>query len=311
MRNVTKLLLLACTALITVFTSCQAIAANSGQSLSSDTVWIRLIPGAPFEDGNGLRTAELTLDFSKAIAGLETGIDEAELAEIFTFELVDAEGTVKSAEMKATAVRKYAEAFYLLTVGNIPADGGIAKLTVKRSGIAPPFRLWALDGGEADEFVSLDPNGGIYDGGAPAECKIFALGEGFTLPDPSGSGFDWSDALPLIPKPSHPARAFIDWTTEADGGGTSYSAGAAITEALTLYAQWTPVWTVSFALNGGAGDIPAAETVVAGALAEFSLPDDSGITAPNEHWLAFLGWDSRADGNGTNYNAGANYTPDA
>jgi hypothetical protein len=63
-------------------------------------------------------------------------------------------------------------------------------------------------------------------------------------------------------------------------------------------------YTVTFDANGGSGITPATQTVVAG----------SSITLPSEGSLSrgsytFGGWNTNSSGMGTNYGAGASYTP--
>lgn len=100
---------------------------------------------------------------------------------------------------------------------------------------------------------------------------------------------------------------FVKWNTKADGTGTSYNAGATYTgnAALTLYAIWQIVtYTVSYNANGGSG-APAAQTKTYGVNLTLSstIPTRSGYT--------FLRWNTKADGTGTNYGAGASYTANA
>jgi len=95
---------------------------------------------------------------------------------------------------------------------------------------------------------------------------------------------------------------FSGWNTAANGGGTSYAVGASVLNVvanITLYAIWTPAWTISFNANGGTGSMTAA-TVVNG----------SGYTIPANtfNWTnhAFMRWDTSPAGTGTSYAAGAN-----
>ncbi|MDR2702302.1 MAG: SUMF1/EgtB/PvdO family nonheme iron enzyme [Spirochaetaceae bacterium] len=62
--------------------------------------------------------------------------------------------------------------------------------------------------------------------------------------------------------------------------------------------------TVTYHINGGTGPAPAAQKVKAGE--SVTLPGGSGLTKSG---CAFGGWNTRADGTGTNYNAGSSYTP--
>jgi hypothetical protein len=318
MRNVTKVVLLACTALTALaLASCEVIASTAGQDLSGDTgtEWVSLTPTKPDFGDDGTGTAKLTLVFNKAIAGLTGDLDAAALAELFTFECdypVDFTEELK-AEKVSESAGAGAGAVYTLTVGNIPATGGIALVTINKTDITPPSRAWSLNGDilpdEPDPsagLILLNPNGGI-NSGVPAVGKLIGVGTGYVLPNPNGSGFEWQDAIPSITQPAPAARSFVNWNTKADGAGTPYEVGTTITEGITLYAQWTPVWTVNFRLNGGTGTVPAAQTVAAGAGTAFNLPGGSGISAPAHN--IFWYWDTQADGVGTRYDTGTSYQP--
>ena len=76
---------------------------------------------------------------------------------------------------------------------------------------------------------------------------------------------------------------FKNWNTVAGGTGTSYSAGASYTAeaSATLYAQWNS----------------------SSATASVTLP------TPTRTGWTFQNWNTKSDGTGTTYDAGASYTP--
>ena len=97
---------------------------------------------------------------------------------------------------------------------------------------------------------------------------------------------------------------FAGWNTLANGTGTDYAAGATnqtFTGDTTLYAKWT--YTVTYNINGGSGTTPAVQTVNAGS--SVTLAAGTGISRTN---YTFGGWNTLADGTGTNYTAGASQT---
>jgi len=104
---------------------------------------------------------------------------------------------------------------------------------------------------------------------------------------------------------------FGGWNTRSDGTGANYYAGAsyALLANITLYAKWDAVtianYTITFNANGGSGTPPNARTIVGGS--STTLPDANGMTKPH---FTFGGWNTNLWGNGTNYSAGASYTPD-
>jgi len=101
--------------------------------------------------------------------------------------------------------------------------------------------------------------------------------------------------------------AFSGWNTSAEGTGTNYDPGISFTvnANITFYAKWTiNAYTVSFNLNNGSGTAPSSQTASVGS--SITLPGGSGITRSG---YVFGGWNTSTDGTGTNYNAGASYTP--
>lgn len=130
---------------------------------------------------------------------------------------------------------------------------------------------------------------------------------------------------PLAPT----GKVFDNWNTKQDGTGTKYAAGAEFvvdkaTKDVTLYAQWrdagvTPgnpddpdnpnppatEWTatVKYNVNGGTGSITDATSKSTAATATIKLSDGTGISKDGNK---FGGWNTKADGSGTSYAAGAN-----
>ena len=108
---------------------------------------------------------------------------------------------------------------------------------------------------------------------------------------------------------------FTGWNTAANGSGTSYADGASYTATadVTLYAQWeqnpvTPAeYVVTLNLNGGAFN-PAGQsdalTVSAGE--SVTLPAASQVILLNRILTA---WNTAANGSGTSYQPGADFTP--
>ncbi len=104
---------------------------------------------------------------------------------------------------------------------------------------------------------------------------------------------------------------FNGWNTAGDGTGTSIAAGATYTPTAntTLFAKWTsiPTYTVTFDANGAtSGAAPAA---VSGILTTTVLPGNTGSMALASR--VFGGWNTLANGSGTNYAAGSTYTATA
>ncbi|XID93408.1 InlB B-repeat-containing protein [Paenibacillaceae bacterium WGS1546] len=100
--------------------------------------------------------------------------------------------------------------------------------------------------------------------------------------------------------------SFAGWNTAADGSGTNYAEGDALTigtDDVTLYAKWTPNrYTLHYAGNGHeGGDAPASGDYDYGTIV--SVSDNTGQLTKTGH--TFAGWNTEADGSGTHYAAGA------
>lgn len=88
-------------------------------------------------------------------------------------------------------------------------------------------------------------------------------------------------------------------------GYTSSSAGGWIQSALDIYWYPTlPTYAVSYNANGGSG-APAAQTKTWGTTLKLSS------TVPTRTGYTFGGWNTKADGTGTTYQKGGNYTANA
>jgi uncharacterized repeat protein (TIGR02543 family) len=116
--------------------------------------------------------------------------------------------------------------------------------------------------------------------------------------------------LPGVESLTYSERVFDGWNTQSNGGGTNYAAGASYTVNgnVTLYAKWNIEikYTVTFIANGASGIAPAAQRVDPGAV--ISLPGVGSMTYTGR---TFDGWNTNADGTGTNYTEGESYTVNA
>jgi uncharacterized repeat protein (TIGR02543 family) len=106
--------------------------------------------------------------------------------------------------------------------------------------------------------------------------------------------------------PTRTGYTFTGWDTAANGSGTDYAGGATYTlpnsSTDTLYAQWQ-INTVTLAYDpqGGTGQ-PGNQTGNAASSVTVSS------TVPTRDRYTFVGWDTVADGSGTDYAGNDTYT---
>jgi len=105
---------------------------------------------------------------------------------------------------------------------------------------------------------------------------------------------------------SRAGYTFIGWNTSADGEGTEYAKGDtfAIIANITLYAQWEEVspdanYIVEYDANGGEGEV--IDSNIYEANEEVTV---LGGTELSRAGYTFIGWNTSADGKGTEYAEG-------
>lgn len=106
--------------------------------------------------------------------------------------------------------------------------------------------------------------------------------------------------------PTRPGYTFNGWNTAPNGSGVNYTGGGSLTipaSNVTLYAQWTPIsYTLNYDANGGASAPAVEANKTAGQ--SFTL----SASTPTRSGYYFSGWNTVANGSGTNYASSANYT---
>ena len=106
-------------------------------------------------------------------------------------------------------------------------------------------------------------------------------------------------------KPTRSDYAFVRWNTNASNTGTGYAPGQsypAQTAGATLYAIWNR--TVTFNGNGNTGGSTTAQTALSTAAITVAA---NGFSRTGHR---FVEWNTRADGTGDSYAAGASYPAD-
>lgn len=102
--------------------------------------------------------------------------------------------------------------------------------------------------------------------------------------------------------PTRTGYTFISWTTVANGTGDSYAPAASLTIGaadVTLFAQWNiNSFTLAYDANGGSNAPTSAST------AFNATVTTAAVGSLTRSGYTFTGWNSAANGSGTNYIAG-------
>ncbi|MBO7048065.1 MAG: InlB B-repeat-containing protein [Spirochaetia bacterium] len=111
-------------------------------------------------------------------------------------------------------------------------------------------------------------------------------------------------SLPVAP--SHEGHYFAGWYTEPDGLGEPFIVGSYVFSNKTVYAYWsTNSYTVRYDGNGATrGSVPdQQEALFNQSITLRTNTGNLGITG-----YEFVGWNTKADGSGEDYSAGATYS---
>jgi uncharacterized repeat protein (TIGR02543 family) len=120
---------------------------------------------------------------------------------------------------------------------------------------------------------------------------------------PTSAQFTLGGTALTLPTPTRGGYVFNGWYT-ASTGGSLVNSSYTPTGTITLYAQWSEVFTVSFNANGGSGTAPSSLTQ-GSAGGSVTLPTRNDLTLTNS---GFMGW-STLTANGTLLLTGASYIP--
>ncbi|WP_206669721.1 InlB B-repeat-containing protein [Paenibacillus luteus] len=144
------------------------------------------------------------------------------------------------------------------------------------------------------KYVTYDGNGNTG-GNAPIDSTSYSPGVTVKVD---------SNAVTLV----RAHYTFAGWNTKADGSGTDYAAGAAFSMGasnVTLYAQWTlnPTYTVTYNGNGSTGGSVPTDSGSYEQDVTVSVYNNNGNLVRTHY--TFAGWNTKADGTGTDYAAGS------
>ena len=170
--------------------------------------------------------------------------------------LTNAGGTALSADQYwlSTEINNSEAAYFSASGGQFGYHGKATSHPVRA--------FFAFSGATAAEYtVNYNANGGS---GAPdAQTKDGGIDLTLSSTVPTRTGY-----------------TFAGWNTQADGNGTPYAAGAnySANAAVTLYAQWTPTYTATFAAgNDNTGWTIDPASGVEGATVTASYPGENKV----------------------------------
>ena len=107
----------------------------------------------------------------------------------------------------------------------------------------------------------------------------------------------------MNPALTNPGSSFVNWNTSSNGTGVVYTDMSTydFSSSLVLYAIWRqiPLVTANFLANGGLGLVTSIEGLPSSSVA---LPSSTGLSNVG---YTFVGWNTAANGMGTEYQSGA------
>jgi uncharacterized repeat protein (TIGR02543 family) len=129
-----------------------------------------------------------------------------------------------------------------------------------------------------------------------------------TLNDPNSPYISGSTVTVIGNTFTRAGYTFAGWSTNSAGTGSDYNGGDLFTinANTTLYAQWIPIisgdYTLTYNGNGGTGSEPALTTEYPSGTPVTILGNSGSLSKPGV--AVFAGWNTAADGSGTNYVGG-------
>jgi uncharacterized protein (TIGR02145 family)/uncharacterized repeat protein (TIGR02543 family) len=160
------------------------------------------------------------------------------------------------------------------------------------------YTVTAADGSTQDYVVTVTI--------APYVFTVTFDGQGATVGPSPATKTVAAPATTVGTLPTDPQRdnfRFDGWYTGTNGSGTVFTGSTTVTQTMTVYAKWTPVFIVTYNANGGAGTAPVDANKYQNGSTVTVL---SGSTLSRTNYT-FAGWNTQADTLGTSYLAASTF----
>jgi uncharacterized protein (TIGR02145 family)/uncharacterized repeat protein (TIGR02543 family) len=122
--------------------------------------------------------------------------------------------------------------------------------------------------------VTFDRNGGNVDANPTSETAVYQGNVGSLPAPPTRIG----------------GYVFANWNTAQNGSGTTFTASTAVTASITVYAQWTKVYTVAYNGNGSSGSAPQDPNTYPSGATVTVLANSNLV----QNGYTFIGWKDKA-----------------
>lgn len=153
-------------------------------------------------------------------------------------------------------------------------------------------------------------------GGEAEDYKLTVTSSGYTVTfDSNGGAGTMANQTASSPTNltvntfTRTGYTFSGWNTAANGSGTAYANGASFpfSANATLYAQWTPTYTLTYNGNGNTGGtVPTDGSSPYTAASTVTVLGNSGSLVRTNY--TFAGWNTAAAGNGTDRTAASTFS---
>jgi uncharacterized repeat protein (TIGR02543 family) len=191
----------------------------------------------------------------------------------------------------------------------------LANTTISRTGY--DFVSWntKADGTGTDYAPSAIYSGVISDVTLYAKWKA----QNYTLSYNANGGTGSDSETITYPSSTHTLKSlastgiarvgydFLGWNSNNTGTGTNYNVGGTITGLTnqTVYANWqAQVYTLTYTANSGVG---SGSDSITYPTTSFSVKSPEALGISKDQYV-FLGWNTKADGTGTNFTPSSSYS---